>query len=155
MFHFSMAIHAARVTIAVIGVLNAEVPEDNKLICAEGSMLHALQRTPSTSCSITRSSKVKATLNSVLQAKNAVFQSITLLWRQTVHIHSLPVTQQEAQLVLHWTVGDAGQHDALQVTGVVIAIQQVPTTQKLSWRVKHPGYMQNRQLTTVLSCTGS
>jgi hypothetical protein len=74
MFHFSMAIHAARVTIAVIGVLNAEVPEDNKLICAEGSMLHALQRTPSTSCSITRSSKVNATLNSVLQAKIAIFQ---------------------------------------------------------------------------------
>ncbi len=114
-----------RLSTAVLGVLNAEVPQDNKIVCEEGSTLHALRCTPSTSCSITRSSKVKATLNSVLQAKNAVFQIITLLWRQTVHIHSLPVTQQEAQLVLHLTVGDAGQHYALQVTGVVVAIQQV------------------------------
>ena len=108
-----------RLSTAVLGVLNAEVPHE------EGSTLHALRCTPSTSCSITRSSKVKATLNSVLQAKNAVFQIIMLLWRQTVHIHSLPVTQQEAQLVLQLTVGDAGQHYALQVTGVVVAIQQV------------------------------
>lgn len=86
--------------------MNADVPQDNKIVCAKGGTLHALQCTPSTSCSITRSSKVKATLNSVLQAKNAVHHQVTLLWHQT--IHGLPVTQHESQLVLCLAVGDTG-----------------------------------------------